>query len=409
MRKAKTELDADGEFLLKFLGRKRKYRERRLKVTPMFARIRSFLHYIHGRLRHFAARLREAAYRHCRCRVQKIIVPIVLSLCLFAAIDLVFEQICMVYVTDSDGASSVLLVQDESTEEIVRLSGLQVGEYDEYFYTSYSGNRAVLTVQRAYQVSVTADGVTHTAWLNGGTVQDALQQLEITLGPDDYVEPSLHSPLEEGESARVYRVTYTDSVVQTPIPFETEYRYTSLLHRRHLKNRTYVMREGSDGMLETVFRERRVDGVVESSEQIDEYVAVQPVSQQVLAYGAGVPVSKLSAPAGYTVSNNVPSSYQYVIPNAICTAYSSSGGRGASRLGLYAGTVAVNPNVIPYGTMMYITAADGSFVYGWAIATDTGTALMEGIIDIDLYYDTYLESVLNGKKALNVYVIGKVQ
>ena len=378
-------------------------------MRSILTRMRYLIHYIHGRLRYFAARLREGFYRRCRCRVQKLLVLPVLCLCLFAAIDLVFEQIHMVYVTDSDGASNVLLVQDESTEEIVRLSGLEVGEYDEYFYTAYSGNRAVLTVQRAYEVSVTADGKTRTAWLNGGTVEDALFQLGITLGPDDYVEPSLHTPLEEGGSARVYRVTYTDSIEQTVIPFETEYRYSSLLHRRHLKNRTYVMREGSDGILETVYRERRVDGAIESSEKIDEYVAVQPVSQQVLAYGAGVPVSRLSAPAGYSVTNNVPSSYQYVITDAICTAYSSKGGRGASRLGLYAGTVAVNPNVIPYGTLMYITAADGSFVYGWAIATDTGTALMEGIIDIDLYYESYLESVLNGKKALNVYVIGKVQ
>jgi 3D (Asp-Asp-Asp) domain-containing protein len=157
--------------------------------------------------------------------------------------------------------------------------------------------------------------------------------------------------------------------------------------------------------METVYRERRVDGVIESSEKIDQYITKAPVSEQVLAYGAGVPVSSLSAPEGYTVVDNVPSSYKYVIRNAICTAYSSKGGRGASRLGLYAGTVAVNPNEIPYGSLMYITAADGSFVYGWAIATDTGIALMEGIIDIDLYYETYLESVLNGKKALNVYVI----
>lgn len=374
-------------------------------MARIWKKIRYAIHYAAGRVRHLAARFREALYRFCRRRFQKGVALVLLGFSLIGAIDLIFEQINMIYVTDSEGASNVLLMQDESAEEIVRLSGLEVGEYDEYFYTAYSGNRAVLTVQRAYEVSVVADGVTQTAWLNGGTVQDALDQLEITLGEEDYVEPSLHTTLEEGETVQVYRVTYTDSVVQTPIPFETEYRYTSLLHRRHLRNRTYVMQEGRAGMMETVYRERRVNGELESSEQIDEYITVQPVSQQVLAYGEGVPVSGLSAPEGYTVTDNVPSSYKYVITDAICTAYSSKGGRGASRLGLYAGTVAVNPNRIPYGSLLYITAADGSFVYGWAIATDTGTALMEGIIDIDLYYETYLESVLNGKKALNVYVI----
>ena len=373
-------------------------------------KLRRGLHYAAGRLRHFAARSKEAVYRFCSCRVQKAVTLVLLCVCLAASVELVFAQVHTVYVTDSDGASDVLLVTESSqggpvSAEVLRLSGLELGEYDEYFYTAYNGNRAVLTVQRAYEVGVTADGVTQTAWLNGGTVEEALQQLGIVLGEDDYVEPSLHTTLHEGDSVRVYRVTYTDTAVQSTIPYVTEYRYTSLLHRKHLKNRTYILREGRNGKMETVYRERRVDGVIESSEQIDQYVTEVPVNEQVLAYGAGVPVSGIQAPSGYTVVNNVPSSYKYVITDAICTAYSSSGGRGASRLGLYAGTVAVNPNEIPYGSLLYITAADGSFVYGWAIATDTGTALMEGIIDIDLYYETYLESVLNGKKALNVYVI----
>ena len=69
------------------------------------------------------------------------------------------------------------------------------------------------------------------------------------------------------------------------------------------------------------------------------------------------------------------------------------------------GHVAVNPNVIPYGSKLYITSADGSFVYGYAIAADTGTGLMNGVVDIDLFYETYLESCLNGVRYLNVYVL----
>ncbi len=365
--------------------------------------VRAAAVYTVGRIRHFAARIKESQYRFWHTRAYKLLAVVLFSACLMGAIELIFSRINLVYVNDSDGGTSMLLTQHTTAQQVLQLSGLELGEYDEYIYTVHSGNRAVLTVQRAYPVSVTADGRTRTAYLNGGTVEDALRQLNITLGVNDYVEPSLHTTLAEGETARVYRVTYTDRVEQSAIPFETEYRYTSLLHR--WKNRTYVLQEGADGTMETVYRERRVDGVVESSRQIDQYVTRQPVAQQVLAYGAGVPVSTIATPEGYTVTDNVPSSYKYVMENAICTAYSSSGGRGASRLGLYAGTVAVNPNEIPYGTLMYIASADGSFVYGWAIATDTGTALMEGIIDIDLYYETRLESILNEKKLLNVYIV----
>ncbi len=64
-----------------------------------------------------------------------------------------------------------------------------------------------------------------------------------------------------------------------------------------------------------------------------------------------------------------------------------------------------NPNVIPYGSLMYITSADGRFVYGYAYAADTGTAMMTGSAFIDLYYETYSESVDNAVIAVNVYVL----
>ena len=67
--------------------------------------------------------------------------------------------------------------------------------------------------------------------------------------------------------------------------------------------------------------------------------------------------------------------------------------------------MAVNPNEIPYNTKLYIASPDGSFVYGYAIASDTGTALMEGLIGVDLFYDTYMESALNGVKYVNIYIL----
>lgn len=42
---------------------------------------------------------------------------------------------------------------------------------------------------------------------------------------------------------------------------------------------------------------------------------------------------------------------------------------------------------------MYITSADGKFVYGWAIATDTGAFVQSNRMQVDLFYETYAESV----------------
>ena len=66
---------------------------------------------------------------------------------------------------------------------------------------------------------------------------------------------------------------------------------------------------------------------------------------------------------------------------------------------------AVNPDVIPYGSRLYIEAADGSHVYGYATAIDTGGALMDGSAVVDLFYFSYDDCVNFGRRDVNVYVL----
>lgn len=133
-------------------------------------------------------------------------------------------------------------------------------------------------------------------------------------------------------------------------------------------------------------------------------VAPRPADSNVIT--KGVPCSRIEGYDDVEMGpDGLPVNYTRLMESAVCTAYSSSGGRGASGLGLYCGTVAVNPNIIPYGTRMYITSADGNFIYGFAIATDTGGAMMEGRVDIDLYFETNAECLQFGKRALNVYIL----
>ena len=70
------------------------------------------------------------------------------------------------------------------------------------------------------------------------------------------------------------------------------------------------------------------------------------------------------------------------------------------------GYVAVDPKIIPYGTKLWIVAhGNTGFVYGYALAADTGGAMLSGKNFVDLYYDTYYECVLNGLRYVDVYVL----
>ena len=65
----------------------------------------------------------------------------------------------------------------------------------------------------------------------------------------------------------------------------------------------------------------------------------------------------------------------------------------------------VHPQIIPYGTRMYIASPDGKTVYGYAIAADTGGGVKSGRIVADLYYDTYNECINFGVRNMNLYIL----
>ncbi len=323
-----------------------------------------------------------------------------LAICLIFTIGLLTKHTNIVYISDSQGYETMAIGLQTDTERLMKLSGIETTAVDEVYYTSYSGNLANLNIQRAFEVSVVADGKTSPLSLTEGTVSDALDMAGVKLGALDYTEPSLHTPLTEGVKITVHRVEYKDSVAYEEIPFETEYVYTSLFLRKQSTQMT--LQTGITGEKAITSRERWVDGELESSQVSGVEITSEPQTQILKVYGAYAPVSSRTGPDGTT---NKPSTYTQVLTGR-ATGYSSSGGRGSSGLGLDYGTVAVNPNVIPYGTLMYIESTDGRFVYGYAIATDTGTALMNGTCLVDLYYQTYEESLLNAVHTVNVYVVG---
>ena len=203
------------------------------------------------------------------------------------------------------------------------------------------------------------------------------------------------------EAITVHRVEYRTYAVDEVVPYETQYQYTSLFYRT--QKRVLTIQEGRDGYLNAQMRDRIVDGVVESTEAVQVTKQTDPVPEILKVYGAGVPVSEVEAPDGIEVVNGVPSSYTTVYEMK-STGYYSARGKGASGLGLYYGTFAVDPTLIPYGTKVYIISEDGNFVYGWAIATDTGAFIHSNRMQVDLFYETYEESAANAVGRVLVYI-----
>ncbi len=335
-----------------------------------------------------------------RAASSRVLAFCVMAACLVFTLAVTAANLRLTYVTDSHGARQVVLTSESDPARVMSLSGIEAEEGDEVYYTAFAGSLASLNIERAFSVTIEAEGQEYPVKMVVGTVADALECAGITLEGDDYTEPALSAMVTAGSKIEVHRVEYQDKVETQAVPYDTEYVYTSLYFRN--TNRATTLQHGSEGQQTVTTRERWVDGELENSVVTDVTTTVEPTDHVVKTYGAGAPVSPLTGPDGTT---NAPASYSKVLTGK-ATGYYSKSGKGSSGLGLGYGTVAVDPDVIPYGTLLYITSTDGSFVYGYAVATDTGIAVQDGRILVDLFYETYAESVINGAINVNVYVVG---
>ena len=198
------------------------------------------------------------------------------------------------------------------------------------------------------------------------------------------------------------RVTYNEYTVDEVVPTEIEEIPTSLFYRKQSKVMT--LEEGHDGQDTVVYREKWIDGEWAETNEVERVNEAEMVPTVQKIYGEQVPVSSFVGP---DVVDGVPvEGVAATYTGQRATGYSASAtAKGASGRRLTYGTVAINPGVIPYGSLLYITSDDGKFVYGYAYAADTGTALVQGKAFIDLYYETYEESVESAVIPVTVYVL----
>lgn len=310
------------------------------------------------------------------------------------------DAINTIYIHDSALDEAIILhTAQDDIQAILKNEGIEIGPDDEVYYKGLQDRLGEIYINRAFEVSIQADGGLVTVPMTGGTVRDALQKAGISISNEDLINMEPSEFLREGDRIVINRVSYRTIQQEEEIPFEEEIRQTPLLRN----GRVETLQSGSSGAMIKTYIQRTVDGIVEEAALESEHVVKAPV-KQISLVGADVPVSDLDF--GYEIVNNAPTSYKRVIRGARAAGYSAGGrARGSSGNALTYGHVAVNPDVIPYNSKLYITSADGSFVYGYAIASDTGVALMNGVIDVDLFYDTYRESQLNGIRNVNIYIL----
>lgn len=256
-----------------------------------------------------------------------------------------------------------------------------------------------ISIYKTKTISVTADGKTKDVKLALANVYDALNFAGYEVDDDDILSTSHNEDVENINAVTIKRVTYKMESSKEKIAYDTVKKNSDDVELGETK----VKKEGKDGEKIVTREVKYIDGEKTSDKVVAEKTIKKPVDKVVLV---GTKGAATNGGAGtFTDSNGATVAYSQVLTGS-GTAYTAPAGAGtATGVPAYHGGVAVNPSIIPYGSKLYIVSTDGSFVYGYATAVDTGGALMAGTAIVDCYYNTYDECVNFGRRDVNVYVL----
>lgn len=323
-----------------------------------------------------------------------------------AGMSIEIQRSCKVTVT-ADGKSTTLKLSGATVEDAVKAAGVTLSEKDSVNFEMDEPlfDKMHIRISRMVHITVTADGVTETYEVSGSTVAAALKRCGIELSEDDRLNVSRTARPTDGMEIVVTRVETREETETVEIPYVTEYQDTEALY----EGETEVITEGATGEKQVTYKLLYVAGELDGKEVVSETVIREPITAVVLRGTATKNDNyETTEPSGGTVSDSsgAPMSYSKVLVGT-CTAYSPETTSEWTATGDRAGygCIAVNPAIIPYGTRLYITSADGSVVYGYGVACDTGTAAMNGDILADLCYDKESQCVSFGRREMVIYVL----
>lgn len=295
------------------------------------------------------------------------------------------------------GTEDSAIILDESSD-VPDISSQLV-----YVTSGSSGHDVTLTAGQT--VTVHHDGAVISVQSKEETISALLDRLHIQPGPLDMVGVDLSG---DGAVLTVASdITYYDKISE-PDAAET----VRVANPELAQGTERVVQEGSDGVSTSVYEVVWSNGKQVSRQFVEELEST--AVDEIVEYGTAAKTIT-NADKLTSVNQNADGSGTLVFASGAtlnfssaksmtATAYTAGHGGAdnytATGTAVRVGTVAVDKNVIPLGTRMFIVTSDG-IVYGMAVAEDTGVRGNK----VDLYYDTYQQCINFGRRSCTVYIL----
>ena len=301
-------------------------------------------------------------------------------------------------------AHALYVVSDESYLRVDEVAGdVFLTDGSASLVSRQGGSELALASGRT--VTVTHQDLTFSTVSRQETVTELLARLDVRPSPLEMVSVAI---LDNGIEIIVNSEFVFYEHITNTTEHETVYQYNDKLPDWQEN----VLQEGRDGERREVYEVIYQDGEETARQLID--VVDTPAEPTIIEKGTRANFANNGDEVS-AINTNADGSGTITLDNGQTLTFSSSrtmkgtayttggkvGTRTASGTQVRVGVVAVDRSVMPLGTKVYVVSNDGSYVYGFAVAEDTG---VRGNI-IDLYMDTYNECIQFGVRSCTVYVL----
>jgi uncharacterized protein YabE (DUF348 family) len=190
-----------------------------------------------------------------------------------------------------DGQASHVLTRAETVAQLLAERGYHLREQDVLQPALYERleRGLVITLRRAYPLSIHVDGQTIHVYTVGAKTADLLTKFNITLSPQDRVNPGLQYVPAPGGEVTVTRVKTAMIREEAVIPYVTESKNDPGLPR----GRRLLLAQGEPGLLARSYEVTYADDKEESRRLIREETLRRPQPRKV-AIGTGAAVAAAS-------------------------------------------------------------------------------------------------------------------
>lgn len=318
------------------------------------------------------------------------------------------------YVINDGGNVMVHTTRATDPADVLSEAGLELGKDDTYVAEAGTGISEI-TIQRSQTVNVNLNGKSMQVGTYGETVEALLERLDVAVDQNTEVSVPLETITYDGMELEVSQTIRSVETYTVAVDYKTTYCDDPALPVGVEEVRT----EGAEGSKTCVASVLYKNGVETSRVVLSEQITQEPVDQ-VIAVGTAEEteveeqVTPVFGKAPIEITDNTITTASGEVltytgtMQVVATGYNkeNEGCNDYTATGTLArvGAIAVDPDMIPYGTRMFIVSNDGAYVYGIATAEDCGGAIQGS--RIDLYFDSNYECFQFGVRDCTVYILG---